>query len=436
MVPELEKMNNIQSEELQALIQRIINSGVLGRSRTYGEILTYLADCAVNGNSPKEIAIAIDVLGRDVDFDVGKDSIVRVHIYHLRNKLKTYFDKFGKQEKYRLDIPKGQYILTAILATEIPTDSLSITGKPLKREAVTQWLAGIAIFLLLLNLGFQFTQDESDAETYTVASSAYIELGPWKEMFDDEAPILILVGDYYIFGELNDRGDVIRMIREFDVNSPEELVFLQEMGVEGTEKYFDLNLNYIPSSTAYAVTQITQILLKGVDSERINIKMTSEYTTADLANNHIVYLGYLSGLNELYNLMFAGSGLAIGSTYDELSNLNTGEYYVSSSGLSGADSYKDYGMLATFPSPNGYQVTMIAGMRDESLNSIVQQVANKAVLTEIKTSLDLDQDSSVAESSFEALFEVNGFDNTNFNSELIYTQSRDPAAVERLFGGN
>ena len=418
-------MSNIQPEELQALVQRIINSGVLGRSRTYAEILTYLAECVINGNNPKEMAIAIDVLGRDADFDVGKDSIVRVHIYHLRNKLKAYFDKYGKQEKYLLDIPKGQYILTAIPVDEVPAEAKGLTGRPLKREAATQWLAAVAILLLLLNLFFQFDQNEPQAES----TSAFTTLSPWKNMFDDEAPILILIGDYYIFGELNERGDVIRMIREFDVNSPEELTFLQEMGVAGTEKYFDLNLNYIPSSTAYAVTQIMKILLQGVNPDRINIKMISEYTTADLANSHIVYLGYLSGLNSLYNLMFAGSELTIGSTYDELSNLETGEYYVSSSGLSGADSYKDYSMLATFPSSNGHQVTMVAGMRDESLINIAQQVGNETVLTNIQSSLS----SSASENSFEALFEVVGFDNTNFNSELVYIQPRDPEAVNRLF---
>ena len=418
-------MSNIQPEELQALVQRIINSGVLGRSRTYAEILTYLAECVINGNNPKEMAIAIDVLGRDADFDVGKDSIVRVHIYHLRNKLKAYFDKYGKQEKYLLDIPKGQYILTAIPVDEVPAEAKGLTGRPLKREAATQWLAAVAILLLLLNLFFRFDQNEPQAES----TSAFTTLSPWKNMFDDEAPILILIGDYYIFGELNERGDVIRMIREFDVNSPEELTFLQEMGVAGTEKYFDLNLNYIPSSTAYAVTQVMKILLQGVNPDRINIKMISEYTTADLANSHIVYLGYLSGLNSLYNLMFAGSGLTIGSTYDELSNLETGEYYVSSSGLSGADSYKDYSMLATFPSSNGYQVTMVAGMRDESLINIAQQVGNETVLTNIQSSLS----SSASENSFEALFEVVGFDNTNFNSELVYIQPRDPEAVNRLF---
>ncbi len=232
-------MNNIQPEELQALVQRIINSGVLGRSRTYSEILAYLAECAVNGNNPKEMAIAMDVLGRDTDFDVGKDSIVRVHIYHLRNKLKAYFEKYGKQEKYRLDIPKGQYILTAIPAADIPAEKLSVTGKPLNRNAMTQWLAAVAIVLLLINLFVQLNPEQAELEEMSV----FAGLEPWQEMYDDTAPVLILVGDYYIFGELNDRGEVLRMIRVFDVNSPEELAFLQEMGVEGTDKYFDLNLN-------------------------------------------------------------------------------------------------------------------------------------------------------------------------------------------------
>ncbi len=242
-------MSNIQPDELLALIERIINSGVLGRSKTYSEILTYLAHCQINGSNPKEMAIAIDVLGRDADFDVGKDSIVRVHIYHLRNKLKAYFDKYGKQEKYRLDIPKGQYILTAIPTDEAAQGSVSLTGKPLQRDSSTRWLAGFAIFLLLLNFGFQLVPEPTDSPSETV----FTGFSPWQDMFDDEEPVLILVGDYYIFGELDERGDVLRMIREFDVNSPEELVFMQDMGVEGTERYFDLNLNYIPSSTANAL---------------------------------------------------------------------------------------------------------------------------------------------------------------------------------------
>ena len=103
----------ISPEELRALCDRIVKSGELGRSKTYAAILEYLASCAINGTNPKEVAIAMDVLGREADFDVGKDSIVRVHVYHLRNKLSAYYARAGAAEKWRIDIPKGQYMLVA-----------------------------------------------------------------------------------------------------------------------------------------------------------------------------------------------------------------------------------------------------------------------------------------------------------------------------------
>ena len=38
-------MSKIDNEELLALTDRIINSGVLGRSKKYGAILRYLVEC-------------------------------------------------------------------------------------------------------------------------------------------------------------------------------------------------------------------------------------------------------------------------------------------------------------------------------------------------------------------------------------------------------
>ena len=108
-------MTTIATEELHALTQRIINSGVLGRSKTYGAILKYLVECSLKGETPKEAAIAVDVLGREGDFDVSKDSIVRVHIYHLRNKLSNFYERLGREETHRIDIPKGQYTIVVRL---------------------------------------------------------------------------------------------------------------------------------------------------------------------------------------------------------------------------------------------------------------------------------------------------------------------------------
>lgn len=82
------------TDELLALSHRIIDSGILGRSKHYPALLQYLVQSSLSGKSPKEIELAIDVLKRDNDFDVSNDSSVRVYIYQLRKKLDSYYERF------------------------------------------------------------------------------------------------------------------------------------------------------------------------------------------------------------------------------------------------------------------------------------------------------------------------------------------------------
>lgn len=423
----------IEPEELRALCDRIIKSGELGRSRTYAAILEYLAECALTNTAPKEAAIAVDVLGREADFDVGKDSIVRVHIYHLRNKLAAYFARQGANEKYRLDIPKGQYMLVSSLvvpeqAPELPPPpQLSVTGKELHRRSYTPWLAGAVLVALLLNLLLLPSEQE-----VRLAANPYARTSLWQALLDDELPVLIVIGDYYIMGELDDTGNVSRMVREFDINSSRDLQLMQDSGKK--PDYMNLDLSYTPTSTSNALVQIMRVF--GGEPGRVKVKMMSELNTNDLVGNHIVYLGYLSGLQSLNDLMFAASGLAIGVTYDELVNLDTNVSYASSSGLSvGENSYRDYGMLSTFPAPGGNQFVLLAGMRDEGLINLAEEVSDVAKLEELGRALE----ESAAENgqpSFEALYEVLGFDNTNFDASLVYSRKLDTKVVweTRLMG--
>ena len=95
------------SEDLFALSERIITSGALGRSKNYRALLQYLVQCSIEGKPPKELEIAIDVLGRNNDFDVSVDSTVRVYVHQLRKKLDAYFEKQGAEEDYRICRSKG-----------------------------------------------------------------------------------------------------------------------------------------------------------------------------------------------------------------------------------------------------------------------------------------------------------------------------------------
>lgn len=173
----------------------------------------------------------------------------------------------------------------------------------------------------------------------------------------------------------------------------------------------------MPEGSAFALARILPILQES--GKPVNITMMSDLTTADIRSNHIVYIGYLSALEKLTGMVFAGSGLRIGRSYDELFNTKTAEYYTSDAGLPEAGKpFRDYGMFSTFPASTDTQVILISGMRDAGLMHMAQALVDSEILDDLVAAIDSDTDEAVA--GFEALFEVYGIDRLNFDANLIY----------------
>lgn len=413
--------------ELLALAKRIVDSGVLGRSRHYASLLDYLVQCAIDNKSPKEIELAIDALGRGEDFDVSSDSTVRVYIHQLRKKLDAYYAQYDLDAPFRLAIPKGKYVLAAAPQAK-PTPARDNV-----RRFAGNWLnlnTGLLLVMIVLLATNLVVMTRQTTDTDPAVNTAQLAAAHpvWHSVLGDDKPILLVMGDYYIFGELNANGNVARMVREFNVNSPSDLEDLRFSDIEHTENYLDLDLSYMPEGSAYALARIVPILQ--ASEKPVNITMMSDLTMAEIRSNHIVYIGYISALDKLKDMTFAGSGLQIGRSYDELFNVRTAEYYTSDAGLPEAgEPFRDYGMFATFPVSSETQVILITGMRDAGLMHTAQALSNSNSLDSMVYAIDNDTDEAV--SSFEALFEVFGVDRLNFDANLVYA---DLLNTNRIWG--
>lgn len=417
-------------EELQHLADHIVDSGELGRSKVYVNLLNYLLKHGSSGTKPKEIEIAIEVLGRTSDFDVSKDSVVRVYIHQLRKKLDSYYQKYQQDARYRIIIPKGQYTIAVVPSDNTPSptpeDEADLETAPERSSRLTAWMLIVVASLLGINLLYLMNPDRNPTAT-DVSRLPASHLQPWSSLLDDDLPILLVMGDYYIFGEVNELGDVSRMIRDFSINSPADLnrLFMQDSSMRN--RYLDLQLNYMPEGSALALARIVPVLQQA--GKRVNVTMMSKLSTADLKSNHIVYIGYISGLDKLHSLVFNDSGLQIGRTYDELINVGTGEIYSSDAGLpSGNEPFRDYGLFTTFPATSQNQFVIIAGTRDAGLMHTAQAAVNPANLNAIAQSLY----GKRATDSFEALYEVFGFDRLNFDANLVYSRELHSS---RIWGG-
>src|SRR5712692_3576607 len=107
------------AEQRQEL-DRVLASGIFDRAPSLAQVLAYVCEKYFDGTAGeiKEYNIALDALGRPPEFDQKKDSIVRVQVHRLRERLAEYYAKEGADHPIHIVIPQGQYV-PSFIAREI-----------------------------------------------------------------------------------------------------------------------------------------------------------------------------------------------------------------------------------------------------------------------------------------------------------------------------
>ena len=117
-------------------LERMLASETFGRSERARKLLRYLVEREQAGEADrlKGFSIAMDVFGKDGDFDPSTDAVVRVQAGRLRELLQHYFANEGVAEPVRIAIPRGGYVP----AYELNTIGLPAGQGPMKQaEAAT-----------------------------------------------------------------------------------------------------------------------------------------------------------------------------------------------------------------------------------------------------------------------------------------------------------
>ncbi|MBZ9732925.1 hypothetical protein LB534_06625 [Mesorhizobium sp. CA18] len=93
-------------------LERLLASETFGRSERARRLLRYLVEREQAGEADrlKGVSIAMDVFGKDGDFDASTDAVVRVQAGRLRELLEQYFANEGVAEPVRIAIPRGGYV--------------------------------------------------------------------------------------------------------------------------------------------------------------------------------------------------------------------------------------------------------------------------------------------------------------------------------------
>jgi adenylate cyclase len=132
-------------EQLDRVLSDPAFSGANRRSR----LLRYLVEQTLedHADSLKESVIATEVFDRSPDYDPQIDSVVRVEVGRLRDRLAKYYDKAGPEEPVRIEIPKGGYRPVFVFRENAAEPEIAPpSARPRSRAALA---AGAAIVIIL-----------------------------------------------------------------------------------------------------------------------------------------------------------------------------------------------------------------------------------------------------------------------------------------------
>ncbi|MEZ5936606.1 MAG: hypothetical protein R3C52_00130 [Hyphomonadaceae bacterium] len=416
-----------------AEIARVRESGALGNGGRLLELFDYLAERSGNDSPPKEAEIAIEVFGKSGADATRDDPVARVYVHRLRKRLDDFYLRDSSPSGVRLTIPKGEYRLVGLEAVaNSDANPENVPEQPGRTPWLPAWLdprqmgldwrsmaaGGLAVGILALLANFALWAATPAA--HNPAEKALMANAPVSSLMASERPLLVVVGDYYIFGEYEDRLFLKRLVRDFSVNSKADLMEKYLVSPKEYDRYADVSLQYLPTSSAYALADLAPVL----EHRNVRVVLASELSPEQIKSNDILYLGLISGLGALKGPVFEHSRFGIGESYDEIVDRKAGRRYLSEAFLAapGDNMYRDYGLLSSFSGPSGNRFLILAGARDTGLMGLTDSLVNGAANARMASLIDKQTD-------VEALFEVKGQKHVNLETKVVVADNLDSAAI-------
>ncbi len=389
------------TRQFEAEVERLRAAQVPGASGRLRDLFDFLAARGPDADSASQEEIAREVFGQaEADAD---DATVRVYVHRLRKKLEDHYAaRVDETDAPRIELPSGIYALR--LEAEEAAEAPRAVSPPARNPWIGRVVVAAIGLLLVASIAFGMTLSPSRNAI-------------WQPLGDSDRPVLLVLGDYYIYGEIDPvRPELSRLIRDFRVDSEAELAALMEAEPERYGYAEDVGLTYLPVASAYGMQHVIPVLAEA--GKDVTVIASSELEPDMLNRYDIVYVGLLSGMGLLEEGVFAGSSLRVGESYDELVDRESGQTWTSDEArtLASPAFYRDYAYVSAFEARTGAQVVVIASERETGLRGISPIVASGDLEGEL---------ADVAGSGgFEALVQVTGQQGADLDDRLILARER------------
>jgi hypothetical protein len=256
----------ISKEEKLQVLDILLRSNAFSKSTTSNVLLKYLIESSIANKNLNASDIGIELFGSQYEYEKS-DATVRVNIYHLRKKIKNYFENEGVNDGIYILIKRGQYGVTFHK----------------KEQTKPRFSTKIKLFIGLASI-----------TTVVLGAIIYLKLNykdpVWDSFFNNEKETTLYLYDifgYYgptLFSEMG-------WHRDYEINSASE--FYKKI-----EKHPDLMKDYSPGRnvyvnflSAYSVNDLSKYFQK--HDREFKIHKYHNLSLQQLKEQNSVYLGPL-----------------------------------------------------------------------------------------------------------------------------------------------
>jgi hypothetical protein len=186
-------MVEIGVDAVREQIDRLLQSKTFQTSEVHRRLLQYLADRTLAGDADrlKEYTVGLEAFGKPPTYDPKHDSIVRLQMGRLRQKLAVYYQSEANGDPVRVTLPKGAFKLVFESSEAPPPIEVEPAGWTRRTVILLTALAVVTAWAVTATVLVVRASRQSAA----VSGNWSPELEQlWKPYLDSNRPLLVSLG--------------------------------------------------------------------------------------------------------------------------------------------------------------------------------------------------------------------------------------------------
>ncbi|SDW31532.1 hypothetical protein SAMN05444411_101469 [Lutibacter oricola] len=388
--------NHLNTDKIKEYLQKICSSPEFVKSTRYTQLLKFLTEQALKNIHVKEQTIGMDLFKKNYN-PIKDDGKVRVYMFNLRKKLKTYYSEIGKEDTIVFVLKKGSY---DIEFTDQKTN-LEQNPKTDKKTSVIQQKRNFykpLSFALASVLAFIFI-----ALAYQLFNTK--EIYCWEPFVAKNTTNTVVLADQVIMNKPKEPNG--KLYTNFEVNSATDFINFNKKHPEDSLALS--NYTFFTKAIPYSLIGLTQFFSEYNTS--LTPQNESELKYDVVKRGNIIYLGQPKTMSLSKEIFLKNSNI-----------FECNPNYFTSSKNGKLTTYKpkygdnirmEYAMVSYFQLNSGHKALYFASNHDIGVMATVAHFTNLDLLEKFYKKLPS------KDSYFNALFKVEGLNRLDTNCELV-----------------